>query len=110
MRFVFVLLLLAGCQAKEAVNLVKDVSTEMRGKSRVQVIVRTEEEDLTLRKALEDRIEQQGIGRVISSGAGAGQIDVTVEVENTAEAIPKIRKILLEMCVLPRANYKVVSH
>ena len=109
MRFLFVLLLLAGCRAKEAVDLVKDVSTEMREKSRVQVIVRTEEEDLTLRKALEDRIEQQGIGRIVSSGAGGGQIDVTIEVDNTAEAIPKIRKILLEMGVLPKANYKVVS-
>ena len=108
MRFVFIVLLLGGCQAKEAIDLVKDVSTEMREKSRVQVIVRTEEEDLTLRKALEDRIEQQGIGRIVSSGAGGGQIDVTVEVDNTAEAIPKIRKILLELGVLPKASYKVL--
>ena len=106
--FPIAVLLLAGCQAKEAVDLVKDVSTEMRQKARVQVIVRSETEDLTLRKALEDRIEQEGIGRVVSSGAGSGQIDVTVEVENTAEAIPKIRKILLELGVLAEANYKVL--
>ena len=108
MRSALVLLLLAGCYAKESVDLVKEVSTELRPKAKVQINVRSEQEDLALRKQLEDRIEQEGIGRLVSSGAGSGQIDVTVEVDNTAEAIPKIRKILLDLGVLPKARYRVL--
>jgi hypothetical protein len=107
-RFLLLLLFLGACQAKESVELVKEVSTELRPKARVQVIVRSEEEDLALRKQIEDRIEQEGIGRVVSSGAGSGQIDITVEVDNTAEAIPRIRKIALELGVLPKTTYRIL--
>jgi len=112
----FLLLTILGCGAGEraASQLLKEVSAETREKARVQVIVKASAEepspeDLVLRKAIEDRVEAQGIGRLISSGAGAGQIDVTIEVDNTAEAIPRVREILRLLEVLPRSSFRVLG-
>ena len=117
-RIVFVALLVLGCggagreeTSKAATDLLKEVSTEVREKSLVTINVKASAEeptpeDLQLRKAIEDAIEQQGIGRLVSASGGSGQMEVTVEVENSAEAIPRLREILRTLEVLPRAGFR----
>ena len=105
-------LLLAACGAEE--GFVRDITTELRPKMRVEVSVKASAEDPTpedilSRKKLEDRIEQENIGRLVSSGGGAGYYDVTVEVENTAEAIPRIQEVLRSMDLDRDAKLKVME-
>jgi hypothetical protein len=106
-------LLVIACGAENPTNLVRDVATEVKDKPRVQLIVKIAGEDptaeeLQFRKSLEDQIDNERIGRLISSGAGSGQMDITVEVENTADAIAKLRKILLDAGVLRQSSFKVI--
>src|SRR5688572_1573022 len=76
------LMLVLSCGANEpgvqsATEIAREVTTGMRSRARVQVSVKASaedpgQEDLDLRKKIEDRIEQQNIGRLVSSGGGAG--------------------------------------
>lgn len=107
-------LLLVACGKDDPTNLVRDVATEVKDRPRVQLIVKISgeqptPEELQLRKSLEDRIDNERIGRLISSGAGSGQMDITVEVDNTADAITSLRKIVLDAGVLKRSSFKVLS-
>ena len=108
-------LLLVACGKQEsAADFLKEVTTAARTKSRVQMSVKASSEeptadDLALRKSIEDRIEQERLGRIISSGAGSGYVDVTVEVDNTAIGIAQLRKIAQEVGVLDKATFKVVT-
>jgi hypothetical protein len=113
----FLILLLVACGKNETsstVDLVKTIATESRTKPRVEVSVKmTGEqpapEDLALQKTIEDRIEQAHIGRLISSGSDSGYLNVTVEVDNTADAIAKLRTILQTAGALNRSSFKVKS-
>jgi segregation and condensation protein A len=58
---------------------------------------------------IEDRIEQAHIGRLISSGSNSGYLNVTVEVDNTADSIAKLRTILQNAGALNRSSLKVKS-
>ena len=64
-------------------------------------------DDLALQKTIEDRIEQAHIGRLVSSGSNAGFFNVTVEVDNSADAITKLRSVLQTAGVLNRSSFKV---
>ena len=101
-------------ETSATVDLVKTIATESRTKPRVEVSVKmTGEqpvpEDLVLQKTIEDRIEQAHIGRLFSSGTDSGYINVTVEVDNTADAIAKLRALLQTAGALNRASFKVKS-
>lgn len=106
-------LLLLACGGDNPTNLVRDVATEVKDKPRVQLIVRIAgeqptPEELQLRRSLEDRIDNERIGRLVSSGAGSGQMDIVVEVDNTADAITQLRKIVLDAGVLKQSSFKVM--
>jgi hypothetical protein len=111
------LLLVVACQResrKAAQEVIGEVTSGLREKHRVQVSVKASAEDptpedLELRKSIETRIEQENIGRIVSSGAGAGFIDITVEVENTAVAIPRLRSVLQAAGALSRSSFKVLT-
>ena len=112
------LILVLACGGTEpgvqsATEIAREVTTGMRTKARVQVSVKASaeeptQEDLELRKKIEDRIEQDNIGRLVSAGGGAGFIDITVEVENTADAIDKIQEIVRSLDVAREASFKVL--
>jgi len=112
------LMLVLSCGANEpgvqsATEIAREVTTGMRSRARVQVSVKASaedpaQEDLDLRKRIEDRIEQQNIGRLVSSGGGAGFIDITVEVDNTADAIEKIQEIVRSLDVARETSFKVL--
>ena len=99
-------------ETSSTVDLVKTIATESRTKPRVEISVKLGNEqptpdDLTLQKSIEDRIEQAHIGRLVSSGSNSGFMIITVEVENSADAIAKLRTILQNAGVLTRSSFKV---
>lgn len=105
--------LLVACGGDDPTNLVRDVAAEVKDKPRVQLIVKISGEQPTpdevqLCRSLEDRIDNERIGRLISSGAGSGQMDITVEVDKTADAITQLRKIVLDAGVLKQSSFKVL--
>lgn len=98
---------------QSATEIAREVTTGMRTKARVQVSVKASaeeptQEDLDLRKKIEDRIEQANIGRLVSAGGGAGFIDITIEVDNTADAIDKIQAIVRSLDVARETSFKVL--
>ncbi|HUP46839.1 MAG TPA: hypothetical protein VM779_15135 [Thermoanaerobaculia bacterium] len=115
----FLFALFAACDGEErgvqpVTEVVREITTGIRPKMRVEVSVKASAEeptaeDIATRKKLEDRIEQENIGRLISSGGGAGYYDVTVEVDDTAEAIPRIQEILRSMELARDAKFKVME-
>ena len=112
-RVLLTFVLLTACGGESATEAVRQVATGLRETYRVQVSLKASAEeptpeDLALRKKLEDRIEQENIGRLVSAGAGSGQMDVVVEVEDTAETIPRLQKIVKELGFARQADYKVI--
>jgi len=121
-RIVFALLvLLTACgrdevTADDAAKVVRETLTEMRDKSIVKIQVRTEKtempsaEELQLRKQIEETIEKEGIGRIKLADAGVGHFDIQVEVDSTAEAMPRIRDLLESFALLERSTVSVASN
>ena len=113
LRDALLLLILVSC-GKEKMDLIHDVAANIKAKPRVEVTVKLNQDeataaDVALQKSLEDAVERQNVGRLVNSGTRPGQIFVTVEVEQTADAIEKLRKILLNAGVLDRANFRVIQ-
>ncbi|MGZ5492589.1 MAG: hypothetical protein ACXW3E_03460 [Thermoanaerobaculia bacterium] len=118
MRRLLSLLIIAGAVAcgrgenSSTVDLIKTVATEARTKARVEMSVKMAgdqpaSDDLALLKTLEDRVDKARIGRLVSSGTEAGFMNVVVEVDNTADAIAKLRKESQALGVLERSSFKV---
>lgn len=99
-------------ETSPTVDLIKTVASEARAKPRVEVSIKLGAEqptpdDLALQKSIEDKIEEAHVGRLISSGTNAGFMTITVEVDNTADGIAKIRSVLQAAGVLNRSSFKV---
>jgi hypothetical protein len=116
------LLLMIGCGAGEsavsssdAEALVRQTVAEVKEKERVSIVVRLEKaeppstEELALRTKIVETIEAERVGAVVGSGADVGSFDVTVEVDSTADGVPKIREILRGVGVLERSVVRVVG-
>ena len=111
-----IVILALGCAKQETagVDLLKQVTAEAKEKPRVEVKVkmagdeRTPADDALLR-SLESKIEDQHVGRLVSSGYEPGYMTVTVEVDNTADAIATLRKVLLDAGVLKDAGFRVLG-
>ena len=114
------LVLLTACgrdevTADDAAKVVRETLTEIREKSVVKIQVRLEKtempsaDDLQLRKQIEEAIELEEIGTVKLSESGVGHFDIRVEVDSTAEALPRIRDLLESLGVLERSTVSVVS-
>lgn len=99
--------------AGDAEKVVKETLSAARDKDVVKIQVRLEKtempsaEELELRRRIEEGIEKEGIGRVTVADAGVGHIDVSVEVDSTADAVPRIRDLLEGFGVLERATVSV---
>lgn len=115
MTWAFLILLACGrSEHSSTVDLVKTIAAESKTKPRVEVSVKLASEqpapdELALQKTLEDRIEQAHIGRLVSSGSNAGFLIITLEVDNSADAITRLRAILQSAGVVDRASFKVKS-
>src|SRR5437588_11246097 len=122
MRRLFVLALLlplcaASCQRKEAGSpalrdVIHQTLEEARPRTRIVIDIMSEKEspspsELQLQQAIEKRIEQEHVGRVVDDGAGPSYMRIRVEVEETATSIGKVRAILQAAGVLKRASVKI---
>jgi hypothetical protein len=111
------ILLLVACGGetqKTAREVIGEVTSGIRENQRVEISIKASAEeptpeDIELRKSIENRIEQENIGRLISSGGGAGYVDITVEVENTSVAIPRLRSLLQSAGIASRSSFKVLA-
>ena len=119
-RFVVLLMLLAACgkgevTAEDAEKAVRETLSAAREKDTVKIQVRLEKtelptaEELELRRRIEEAIEKEGIGRITVADAGVGHIDISVEVDSTADAVPRIRDLLETFGVLERSTVSVAS-
>jgi len=113
-RIVLVLLLIGCAKSEKPADLVRDVASEVRTKPRIEVSVKLDQEEpspaeIGLQRSIEDRIERENVGRLISSGTRAGYLFITVEVEQTADSIEKLRNVLRSAGVLERSSFKVFT-
>ncbi len=119
-RFVVLLMLLAACgksevTAEDAEKAVRETLSAVREKDTVKIQVRLEKtelptaEELELRRRIEEAIEKEGIGRITVADAGVGHLDISVEVDSTADAVPRIRDLLETFGVLERSTVSVAS-
>lgn len=117
-RILLTLLLLVACRrekttAEDVDKVVRETLNEVRAKYLVLVQVRLDQqelptpEELAVREGIEQRIESEHIGRVIKSTAVPGHYDITVEVDSTAESVPRIRSVLRDADVLKRSSVRV---
>jgi hypothetical protein len=115
-RLVFVLLLSAACTKgeKPAADLIHEVASDVKTKPRVEVSIKLPKDDATpadlqLQKTIEDHIERENVGRLVNSGSRPGSLFITVEVDQTADAIEKLRNIMRTEGVLDRASFRVIA-
>ena len=115
-RFVIAIgIVLAACGKNAPTDTIRQTIAEARTKPEVQIQIRLTENDLpnaeqlTLRRKVEDQIEQQHVGTVVSDGSDVGHMDIRVQVDNTVSAIPRIQKILDSAGVLNRSSVKIAE-
>lgn len=117
MRRTIILLLLIGCAKNEkpaAVDLIHEIANEIRTKPRIAIDVKLSQEqptpaDLDLQRSIEDRIEREHLGRLVSSGSHAGSLFIIVEVDQTADAMEKLRSLLRSAGVLQQSSFRVIT-
>lgn len=118
--FVVLLVLLTACgkgevTAEDAEKAAREALSAVQAKDTVKIQVRLEKtemptaEELELRRRIEEAIEKEGIGRVTVADAGVGHIDISVEVDSTADGVPRIRDLLETFGVLERSTVSVAS-
>ena len=112
------LLLLTACgetETADVAKVVKETVDAAREKQRVVVhvrLVKTEmpsAEELEERRQLEELIEVDRVGQVVESSAGVGYYAITVEVDSTADAVPRIEAMLREANLRDRASVRVLG-
>ena len=98
-----------------AVELLGQVTTEVRDKPRIQMLVKLAgetmtEEETTMQRVLEEAIERDGVGRITSSGPQPGYLFIVVEADNnSADAIERLRAVALDAGVLKRSSFRVIG-
>ena len=97
----------------DAATVVKETLAAARPKWHVRIRVRLERselpgaDELKLRDAIEERLDAERVGTIIRRGAGTGWMDVEVEVDSTADAVPRIRAILESMELLEKSAIEI---
>ena len=99
---------------KPAIDLIHEVAANVKTKPRVEVSIKLPQDaalpaDLQLQKTIEDHIERENVGRLVSSGTRPASLYITVEVDQTADAIEKLRSVMRSEGVLDRASFRVIS-
>jgi hypothetical protein len=108
-------IVLSACGKNAPTDTIRQTIAEARTKPEVQIQIRLVENDLpnadalALRRRIEDQIEQQHVGTVVSDGSDVGHLDIRVQVDNTVSAIPRIQKILDTAGILSRSSIKIAE-
>jgi hypothetical protein len=116
LRYLLLILAIAACSpAPETREAIKQAVGDARTKPRIVVQIRLiepgypTEKDLELRLSIEKKIEEQHIGAVVAQEAAEGHMDVTIEVDSTMEAIPRVEDLLREAGVKDRTTIRVIT-
>lgn len=101
-----------GKNENAGVNLIQEVASEVKTKPHVQMSIKMAADqptpdDEALLRSLETKIDDERIGRLVSSGFEPGYMKVRVEVENTADAITKLRAVAQSAGLLKDVSFKV---
>jgi hypothetical protein len=115
-RYLCISFVLLACSApNESREVIKQTVSEVRTKQRVVVQIRLpdngypSDKDLQLRQSIEKQIEELHIGVIAGQESGPGRMDMTIEVENTVVAIPRIQGLLRESGVLETSTIRVAT-
>jgi hypothetical protein len=103
-----------GKSESAGIDLIDQVASEVKDKPHVQVSIKMRSDqptadDEALLRSLETKIDNEQIGRLVSSGFEPGYMFLKVEVENTADAIDKLRSLLRADGLLAGASFKVLG-
>jgi len=116
MRRLVLIFLLVACSKSErpAIDLIHEVAANVKTKPRVEVSIKLPQDaalpaDLQQQKAIEEHIERENVGRLVNSGTRPASMYITVEVEQTADAIEKLRNVMRSEGVLDRASFRVIA-
>lgn len=102
------LLLLVACKGDErdaTAAVVKETINAVRAKE--QVVIKMRVEDVAVRDTVEDQLVAQRVGTVVERGAGAGFVSLALEVDSTADAVPRVRAILRELELLEKTSVQI---
>jgi hypothetical protein len=105
---VAVALLFVACKGDErdaTAAVVKETLNAVRAKE--QVVIKMRVEDVAVRNAVEDQLVAQRVGTVVERGEGAGFVSLALEVDSTADAVPRVRAILRELELLEKTSVQV---
>jgi hypothetical protein len=116
----FLFLFLAACgrsevTAEDAEKVLRETLSAVKQKEVVRIVVRLEKtempsaEELELRRKIEEAIDKEGVGQLKVADAGVGYFEINVEVESSAEAVPRIRDLLETFGVLERSTVRIVQ-
>ena len=64
-------------------------------------------EELNTRYALEDAIDEAGIGEIVDAGGGMGVMDIFVEVADPSAAQPAVTALVARVGLADRATVRV---
>jgi hypothetical protein len=101
--------------AEDAEKAVRETLSAMGQKEVVRIVIRLEKtelpsaEELELRRKIEEAIAKEGIGQLKVADAGVGYVEINVEVESSADAVPRLRDLLETFGVLDRSMVSIVQ-
>jgi hypothetical protein len=102
-----------GESSSEIAQVAKETLSSVRAREIVSVQVRLDKPEppspaeLEVRKQIEEQIEQQHVGAIVQTTTDVGHYDLSIEVESTTDAVPRVRTILRDAGVLERATVRV---
>lgn len=102
-----------GESSAEISAVAKETLSAVRTPEVVKVQVRLEKSEppspseLDVRRQIEEKLEQEHVGTIVSTTTDVGHYDMTLEVDSTNDAVPRVREILRELNVLERATVRV---
>ena len=97
----------------DAASAVKETLAAVRAKQRLRIRVRLDRselpnaEELKTRESIEEQLDLQRVGTVLRRGEGVGWFDIELEVDSTADAVPRVRSILRELGLLEKSSVEI---
>jgi hypothetical protein len=91
------------------------MSDDVVGPAEIEIGIRYEGdgmptiEQLGERQSLEKRLEEAGCGEITDTGAGQGLLEIYVEVEDAAAAMPVVERLVAEMGLTNRTTVEATA-
>lgn len=91
------------------------MSDEVVGPAEIEIGIRYEGDgmptvdQLRERQTLEKKLEEAGCGEITDAGAGQGLLEICLEVEDAAAAMPIVQRLVAEMGLSGRTTIEVTA-